>query len=178
MAKTVRTNMTKVPAGKALSNPGAPFREQVKVWRSNFLTGRFFLAAVEELPLMVVARIEMDGEDVLLAGVLPDKEQVSPFIEHLLDRGATWVASIMEAYTYVTEKQGEELVKIQGTKQESLIIAAYAEGWQEIAVQPFRRIGGRTGLPVATAELVVHGTDTGTNLTGGMIPFSDPSKDC
>ena len=86
--------------------------------------------------------------------------------------------SVSEAYTYGTFKRGGENVKDPTTKQECLVIAAYAEGWQEIAVQPFRRPGGTSGLPVATGELVVHGSDTGTDLSGGMIPFSDPSRDC
>ena len=75
MAKTVRTMMAKQPVAEVLPNPDAPVPEQVRAWRDKFLHTRFFPSAAQELPLMIVGRTVVEGEDIILAGTLVTKER-------------------------------------------------------------------------------------------------------
>lgn len=165
----MKLKVMKIPVSDMLDSPDAPIPNQIAEWREDFLNRMFYVKATEVLPIMIAGRSFMDGEDTMFIGMLSTKDEVPTCVEHLLDNGAMWVSSIMEAHFYTVDDGGN---KNPGTKQECLIFASYADSWQEMAIQPFSREFGDRGLPFPSGVLQIHSSGTdGPILGGALVPF-------
>jgi hypothetical protein len=162
------------PIEEVFSNFQAPVAEQVSTFRQDFFEN-FLLRGDEELPTLLYGRKNFptpDGDrDCLFVSILPFKEMVPPVIEMLLGAGAEWVMQVSEVYVYEGNPDGTKKDH-NAANEEAVLFAAYAPGWQELAMHYFHRpvLGD---MPEPIGDWQIHDNSV---VKGALVPFSDGHK--
>jgi hypothetical protein len=163
-----------IPVEDILPNFTAPVAEQVSTFRKDFFEN-FLLRGDEEMPALLCGRKNFsvpDGnQDCLFYSIIPFKEMVPSLIEKLLDDGAEWVMQVSEASVYEANPDGTK----KDLGGEAVIFAAYAPGWQELAMHYIHRpVHG--SMPEPIGDWQIYGESGESKLMGALVPFSDGQK--